>query len=884
MKWTSRAIVWVVVVCALCACWAGVAAAQTTIPGGNINNATWTAANSPYIIEGDITVPSGGLLTIEAGVELHFSGSDNLAAAPDTNRTALVVEGALDVNGTQSSPVRFIPDTGTTSMGSNARHWYGIVVESSATQADFDYIEVENASEGMVTSAADGVFQLNHASLRNNDDQAIHALAGEAVVKNARIYENPGVGVRARDTGELDIDDSLIYDNGGAGANINMTGGDSAVSTFGYTTINNNGGHGIDINADYQTNGVVGVQNSIITNNGGYGMYRDYTYGDAEMSYSNVWGNSSGDIRYVDTYSGYFSYNPLYKNAPGDLELTSNSPCRFAGNTGQDIGAVPYAGAPTGSLQGVIWSDTTLDANGSPYTIPGDLLVGDGVTLTIDPGVTLQFATTDQMGGGYVDNAVEFRIHGTLDAVGQPANSIVFEGPGSGSAEWYGMYMEPGLDGVTIRHAIVRNADFGINIEGGTSSNSVIEHSELTNNDTQAVRLTDGAPKLDGLHIHDNPRRGIAVGGAGELDLTNALIVNNGNDGVWLNHASNASANHTIMNSTIHGNSGHGVSIDADYQTSASIDVINTMVTSNGGYGIYRNYTYGDADTSYSNVWNNSSGGTRYVTSGSGMQSENPLYQNAPSDLRLTSFSGLIDAGTSSGAPSSDIDGNSRPVDGDGLNGAEYDIGAYEYGASTVCGDGTVGGNEACDDGADNGSYGHCNSTCSGPGPSCGDGTVQSAHEECDDGNDDNTDSCTNACEAATCGDGFVQEGVEECDDGNTQDGDGCSSTCVVESGGDAGPDAGADAGPDAGADAGPDAGADAGPDAGADAGADAGTGDAGADAGAGSDIGGDTSTGESDTSAEDGCGCSSTRGGPNPADGVYLVVVAFGLAVLRRR
>jgi cysteine-rich repeat protein len=46
--------------------------------------------------------------------------------------------------------------------------------------------------------------------------------------------------------------------------------------------------------------------------------------------------------------------------------------------------------------------------------------------------------------------------------------------------------------------------------------------------------------------------------------------------------------------------------------------------------------------------------------------------------------------------------------------------------------------------------------------------------ELCDDGNDIDTDACTNACEPATCGDGIVHEGVEECDDGNQVDGDGC--------------------------------------------------------------------------------------------------------------
>ena len=93
----------------------------------------------------------------------------------------------------------------------------------------------------------------------------------------------------------------------------------------------------------------------------------------------------------------------------------------------------------------------------------------------------------------------------------------------------------------------------------------------------------------------------------------------------------------------------------------------------------------------------------------------------------------------------------------------------------------------------------------------CGNGT-QEAGEECDDGNDLNTDACTTACKSAFCGDGFTQDGVEQCDiptgnhevclatcqwapavcgdgtrqfgetcdDGNLVDGDTCPSTCVI--------------------------------------------------------------------------------------------------------
>ncbi|MFT6627079.1 MAG: cysteine-rich repeat protein [Flavobacteriales bacterium] len=51
--------------------------------------------------------------------------------------------------------------------------------------------------------------------------------------------------------------------------------------------------------------------------------------------------------------------------------------------------------------------------------------------------------------------------------------------------------------------------------------------------------------------------------------------------------------------------------------------------------------------------------------------------------------------------------------------------------------------------------------------------------EQCDDGNDDNTDECSNDCEAQVCGDG-IESGAEPCDDGNDVDDDACSDLCVL--------------------------------------------------------------------------------------------------------
>lgn len=59
----------------------------------------------------------------------------------------------------------------------------------------------------------------------------------------------------------------------------------------------------------------------------------------------------------------------------------------------------------------------------------------------------------------------------------------------------------------------------------------------------------------------------------------------------------------------------------------------------------------------------------------------------------------------------------------------------------------------------------------------CGDGIVQHAVEECDDGNQSPIDICVN-CRDAFCGDGYQNLGVEECDDFRHSDFDACVGEC----------------------------------------------------------------------------------------------------------
>lgn len=164
-----------------------------------------------------------------------------------------------------------------------------------------------------------------------------------------------------------------------------------------------------------------------------------------------------------------------------------------------------------------------------------------------------------------------------------------------------------------------------------------------------------------------------------------------------------------------------------------------------------------------------------------------------------------------------DGDGDLLPGDGDGdvvdcliqaCGDGDGDLGDLGPGERSVCGDGKLAEDEACDDGNTldgDGCPAQCRFVeagflCRDPGTMCrpyarcGDGLI-SFPEQCDDGNADAQDGCSSTCKVEVgwdcqglpsscveveCGNSVI-EGAELCDDGNAFPFDGCSIDCQLE-------------------------------------------------------------------------------------------------------
>lgn len=155
-----------------------------------------------------------------------------------------------------------------------------------------------------------------------------------------------------------------------------------------------------------------------------------------------------------------------------------------------------------------ITADTNWSITGSPYIIQGQLNVDPGVTLTIDPGVELQFlyppTGTDFFAGP--QNLGGIRVEGTLHAVGTSASPITMRldpaAPADAIGYWGGVYFtnngtgqmeyvnmdgpayaiqvtdpnDTGMPGLTISHINVTNAG-GPQLTGGVNLPRKMRHS-----------------------------------------------------------------------------------------------------------------------------------------------------------------------------------------------------------------------------------------------------------------------------------------------------------------------------------------------------------------------------------------------------------------------
>ncbi|GMX64669.1 hypothetical protein Elgi_39380 [Paenibacillus elgii] len=226
----------------------------TQISGDIGQDTVWTKAGSPYIVTTTVQIYENVTLSIEPGVVVKFR-----------NETGLRVGGNLLVNGTQSEPVLFGPET-----PQSVPSWKGLDLE----YIDTNTVRIKHAEFTGATSAIDaGTYPIvnknpaiiDHVKFANNQT----ALYGDIKIFNIAfsVFENNGTAIRGS---RVFVYDSIIRNNGGGVTDLGDSEERKDKDNFVVKSR-------IEGNRSYGLKGSGAIYDSIITGNA-YGAYVDRVF------------------------------------------------------------------------------------------------------------------------------------------------------------------------------------------------------------------------------------------------------------------------------------------------------------------------------------------------------------------------------------------------------------------------------------------------------------------------------------------------------------------------------------------------------------------------------------------------------------------------------
>ncbi len=250
------------------------------------------------------------------------------------------------------------------------------------------------------------------------------------------------------------------------------------------------------------------------------------------------------------------------------------------------------AGASAVSAQtwvaGPISEDTVWTLAGSPYVVYQNVRVNEHVTLTIEPGVRVQFKQeTDQA----LDEKFNLTVSGQLIARGTAASPVRFTSHNANpeAGDWEYIRFTESAVGATY-------SEFGEYLGGSIFEHVIIEYGGGSS-DTSTVSTNGRAPYFNHVRMQHNSRRAIYYWNVARAFIANSTFSDNSAAGysspggaIRLS-ASNAAASLTINNSSFTnnsaGSSGGAIYSYSDYSSSVALTVSNSTFSNNtaGGSG-----------------------------------------------------------------------------------------------------------------------------------------------------------------------------------------------------------------------------------------------------------------------------------------------------------
>jgi parallel beta-helix repeat protein len=451
----------------------------------------------PYVIGGAVSVPPGASLTVPAGAEVRFAKGGQLRIA-----------GALVIDGTADQPVLLHPDSATPARG----EWQGILVQPGASgaihHAQIEYARIGVQVQGATFDVADSVITKPF-----NSGRAISYESGASgsVLRNRIDFDQPnltGLYLTAPASGVL-IEANQFLGVGTSNTAVRVQTGSPTIRANQIPCAN--AGTGIWLQG--QSSPLIDGGNSIT-----HCSYGVYVEAQNLTPLPVVNGNEiSQSITYNMVLTGYpASAAALVINAEnnswGLTQVAQIAAKLSQGGTQPQIDFDPFVGGSGLAIGGTLGASRVLDDTTQPYQVISDLIVPAGLTLTVRPGVSLQFAGSSRL-----------HVDGTLLVQGTALAPALFDRLPGATTNWGGIDIGATSTNSRIEYASIAHADAGITV---TSSSTDVLTSTI-----EACRI--------GLHF---------TAGAGGL-VSGNLIRNDTFSGITLE-----SSSPSIQGNTLRGN------------------------------------------------------------------------------------------------------------------------------------------------------------------------------------------------------------------------------------------------------------------------------------------------------------------------------------------